>query len=79
MAHGFMRAEFGAAESHRFELLRYTREGEGRYELLQSTTDIKRPRQAVEDIGSYVSEVMNLFERIYRERKLEPMPTAETK
>jgi hypothetical protein len=79
MAHGFMRAEFGKGGSHRFELLRYTREGEGKYELLQSTTDITRLRQAVEDIGSYVSDVMNLFERIYRERKLEPMPTAETK
>jgi hypothetical protein len=74
MAHGFMRAEFDRAGNHRFELLRYTREGEGKYELLQSTTDITRLRQAVEDIGSYVSEVMTLFERIYREKKLEPMP-----
>ena len=41
---------------------------------MQSTTDIFRLRNAVEDIGSYVNDVMNLFERIYREKKLEPMP-----
>jgi hypothetical protein len=77
-AHGFMRTEFDRGGNHRFELLRYTREGEGKYELLQSKTDITRLRHAVEDIGSYVSEVMALFERIYREKKLEPMPTPET-
>ena len=74
MAHGFMRAEFDPAGNHRFELLRYAREGEGKYHLMQSTTDIFRLRNAVEDIGSYVNDVMNLFERIYRQKKLEPMP-----
>ena len=76
MAHGFMRAEVDRAGNHRFQLLRYTREGDGKYELIQSTTDITRLEQAVNDIGSYVNEVMNLFERMYREKKLEPMPTA---
>jgi hypothetical protein len=74
MAHGFMRAEFDRAGNYRFELLRYARDGEGKYQLMQSTTDIFRLRNAVEDIGSYVNDVMNLFERIYREKKLEPMP-----
>jgi hypothetical protein len=74
MAHGFMRAEVDKVGNHRFQLLRYTREGEGKYELMQSTTDIPRLKQAVSDIGSYVGEVMNLFERMYREKKLEPMP-----
>ncbi|MGO9700859.1 MAG: hypothetical protein ACLPX7_16520 [Xanthobacteraceae bacterium] len=75
MAHGFMRAEVDRAGNHRFQLLRYTREGEGKYTLMQSTTDIPRLKQAVNDIGSYVNEVMSLFERMYREKKLEPMPT----
>lgn len=79
MAHGFMRAEFDRAGNHRFELLRYTREGEGKYQLMQNTTDIPRLRNAVEDIGSYLNDVMNLFERIYREKKLEPVPTAASK
>jgi hypothetical protein len=74
MAHGFMQAEVSREGSHRFQLLRYTREGEGKYQLMQSTTDIPRLKQAVSDIGSYVREVINLFERIYREKRLEPMP-----
>jgi hypothetical protein len=74
MAHGFMRAEVDRAGNHRFQLLRYMREGEGKYKLMQSTTDIPRLKQAVKDIGSYVNDVMNLFEHIYREKKLEPMP-----
>jgi hypothetical protein len=60
------RAEVDRAGNHRFQLLRYTREGDGKYELMQSTTDITRLKQAVNDIGSYVNEVMNLFERMYR-------------
>jgi hypothetical protein len=75
MAHGFMRAEFGREGSHRFQLLRYTREGDGKYELMQGLIDIPRLKQAVNDVDSYVKEVMNLFERMYREKKLEPMPT----
>jgi hypothetical protein len=75
MAHGFMRAEVDKVGNHRFQLLRYTREGEGKYELMQSTTDISRLKQAVSDIGSYVDEVINLFERMYCEKKLEPIPT----
>jgi hypothetical protein len=58
MAHGFMRAELDRAGNHRFELLRYTREGEGKYQLIRSTTDIPRLRNAVEDIGSYVNELI---------------------
>jgi hypothetical protein len=72
MAHGFMRLEVGRAGSHRFQLLMYTQRDDGKYELMQSTIDIPRLKQAVKDIDSYVSEVMNLFERIYREKKLEP-------
>lgn len=75
MAHGFMRAEIDRAGNHRFQLLRYTREGDGEYKLLQGTTDMLRLKHAVDDIGSYVNEVMNLFERMYREKRLEPMPT----
>ena len=76
MAHGFMRAEVDRAGNYHFQLLRYTREGEGKYELMQSTTDISRLKHAVNDIGSYVNEVMNLFERMYRDKNLEPMPAA---
>lgn len=74
MAHGFMRAEMDRVGNHRFELLRYTREGEGKYELKIGSIDIPRLKQAADDINSYVTDVMNLFERIYREKKLEPMP-----
>ena len=79
VAHGFMRAEFDRAGNHRFKLLRYTKEGEGKFKMMMATTDISRLKQAVDDLGSYVNDVMNLFERIYREKKLEPMPTEASK
>jgi hypothetical protein len=72
MAHGFMRVDFDKLGNHRFELLRYQREAEGKYTLLSATTDIARLRDAAEHITDYVSGVHNLFVRIYRENKLEP-------
>ena len=72
MAHGFMRMDMDKNGNHRFELLRYDREGEGKFTLRSATTDIERLRQAVADMDEYVSHVIRLFERIYRERKLEP-------
>ena len=74
MVHGFMRAEVDKVGNHRFQLLRYTREDVGKYKLLQATTDIPRMKQSLGDIDKYVHEVMDLFERIYREKKLEPKP-----
>jgi hypothetical protein len=74
MAHGFMSMDMDRQGNHRFELLRYEREAEGQFTLLRATIDIERLRQAVADIGEYVSHVMRLFERIYREKKLEPKP-----
>jgi hypothetical protein len=72
MTHGFMSMELDKLGRHQFELLRYVREGEEKFILLRGTTDIERLRQAVVDIGEYVSHVIRLFERIYREKKLEP-------
>jgi hypothetical protein len=72
MTHGFIRMETGSHGNHRFEMLRYNREEEGKFKLLMGTTDIERLRQAVADMDEYVSHVIRLFERIYREKKLEP-------
>jgi hypothetical protein len=41
--------------------------------MMSARADIVRLRQAAEDMGGYVNNVINLFERIYREKKLEPM------
>jgi hypothetical protein len=73
MTHGFMRMDVGKDGAQRFEFLRYVREGQGKFQMMRARTDIVRLRQAVEDIGGYVHNVMNLFERIYREKNLEPM------
>lgn len=75
MVHGFMRVEVDKAGNHRFQLLRYTREEVGRHKLMQATTDIPRMKDSLSNIDKYVHEVMNLFERIYREKNLEPMAT----
>jgi hypothetical protein len=74
MAHGFMRMDVDKAGDHRFEFLRYVREGEGKFQMMSAKTAIHRLRQEVEDIGGYTNNVIKLFERIYREKHLEPMP-----
>jgi hypothetical protein len=73
MAHGFMRMDVDNTGGHRFEFLRYVREDQGKFQMMSAKTDICRLQQAVTDIGSYVRDVINLFERIYREKKLEPI------
>jgi hypothetical protein len=76
MAHGFMRLDTDKLGNHRFELLRYTREADGKFTLLTAKTDIIRLRDAAEHITEYVSNVLKLFERTYREKKLEPQTWA---
>jgi hypothetical protein len=71
MAHGFLTLTTDRKGNHEFEFRRYQRDGEGKFSLLMVKTTIERLRQAVDDIGQYVSHVMRLFERIYRERGLE--------
>jgi len=72
MTHGFLRLTTDKKGNHQFEFLRYQRDGEGKFKLLSAKTTIERLRQAAGDIGEYVSHVIKLFERIYREQKLEP-------
>jgi hypothetical protein len=74
MAHGFLRLTIDKKGNHQFEFLRYQREGEGKFTMLSGRGTIEQLREAVNDIGQYVSHVMRLFERIYREKKLEPKP-----
>jgi hypothetical protein len=74
MAHGFMSLEV----DHRFAFLRYVPAGKGKFTMKSGQADIERLRQAVEDIGAYVSDTVRLFERIYREQKLEPKPPQES-
>jgi hypothetical protein len=74
MTHGFLSLTVDRKGNHQFEFLRYQREGEGKFTLLRGTTTIERLRQATNDIGEYVSHVIRLFERIYREKRLEPKP-----
>jgi hypothetical protein len=74
MAHGFLSLTVDRKGNHQFEFLRYQRDGEGKFTLLSGKTTIERLREAADNIGQYVSHVIRLFERIYREKKLEPKP-----
>jgi hypothetical protein len=74
MTHGFLSLTMDRKGNHQFEFLRYQRDGEGKFTLLSGKTSIERLRQAADDIGEYVSHVIRLFERIYREKELEPKP-----
>jgi hypothetical protein len=72
MAHGFLSLTTDKKGNHQFEFLRYQREAPGKFNLLSAKTDIVRLRQAVEEISDYVSRVIRLFQRVYREKSLEP-------
>jgi hypothetical protein len=74
MTHGFLRLDTDRNGNHQFEFLRYQRDGEGTFTLLSSKATIERLRQAADNIEEYVSHVIRLFARIYREKKLEPKP-----
>jgi hypothetical protein len=74
LAHGFLSLTTDKKGNHQFEFLRYQRDGEGKFTRLAAKTTIERLRQAADDIGQYVSQVIRLFEKIYREQKLEPKP-----
>jgi hypothetical protein len=74
MTHGFLSLTMDRKGNHQFEFLRYQRDGEGKFTLLSGKTSIERLGQAADDIGEYVSHVIRLFERIYREKELEPKP-----
>lgn len=71
MTHGFLSLTMDKQRNHQFEFRRYQRDGEGKFTLLNGKTTIDELRQAADDIGQYVSHVIRLFERIYREKKLE--------
>lgn len=74
MAHGFLSLTVDRKGNHQFEFLRYVREGDGKYNMMSAKTTIERLREAASDVGEYVSSFIRLFERIYREKKLEPKP-----
>jgi hypothetical protein len=72
ITHGFLSLTTDRKGTHQFEFLRYQREGKGKFTMLSAKTTIERLRQAANDIGGYVSHAIRLFERIYREQRLEP-------
>ena len=62
MAHGFMSLTTDKKDNHRFEFLRYHREGDGKFTLISAKTTVERLRQAAGDITEYVSNAVRLFE-----------------
>ena len=71
MTHGFLSLEVDKQDNHKFEFRRYQRESSGQFNLLTAHTTIERLKEAANDITEYVSNTVRLFERIYREQKLE--------
>jgi len=71
MAHGFLTLTTDRKDNHQFEFLLYQRKAEGVFTLLSARTTISSLREAAEHITEYVSNAVKLFERIYREQKLE--------
>jgi hypothetical protein len=77
MTHGFLSLTVDRKGNHEFEFLRYVRGGEGKFNLMRGIATIEHLRAAANDTGKYVSDVIRLFERIYREKKLESKPIEE--
>ena len=71
MAHGFISLVTDKAGQHLLEFLRYQREGDGQFVLMKATSTVQRLQQAADDITKYVQQTVKLFERIYKEKKLE--------
>jgi hypothetical protein len=72
MAHGFVTLVTDKAENHLLEMLMYQRQGEGKFQLFKATTTLPRLIQASADITRSVQSAVTLFERIYRDKGLEP-------
>jgi hypothetical protein len=71
MAHGFLTVTVDRLGNHQFEFRRYRRDGDGKFTLLSAKTTMPRLREAADHITQYVEEVLQLFRRIYHEKKLE--------
>jgi hypothetical protein len=71
MAHGFLTLTTDKKGNHEFEFLRYHRESEGKFTLMGAKTTVPRLKEAADHITEYVGSAVRLFERIYREKKLE--------
>lgn len=71
MAHGFLTLTTDRKGNHQFEFLRYEGEGEGKFKLLQGTTEVPRLRAAADDITKCTERAVELFRTIYREKELE--------
>jgi hypothetical protein len=71
MAHGFLSLTTDKKGNHQFEFLRYERQGEGDFQLLQGKTEVARLRAMADHIMEYTDRAVDLCRRIYLEKGLE--------
>ena len=71
MSHGFMTLTTDRKGKHQIEFRRYERQGDGKFTLMSAKMTVESLRQAAGEMIQYVSKAIRLFERIYREQKLE--------
>jgi hypothetical protein len=76
LSHGFLTLNVDHAGNHRFEYRMYQR-SDGSFTLMGGTTTIERLRAAAEHMTAYVETSVELFKRIYREQKVEPVSPIE--
>jgi hypothetical protein len=76
MAHGFMMLTTDKADNHSFVFRLYQRESSEKFNLITVETTLPR-MQAASDLSTrYVTEALQLFGRIYLEKKLDHLQTA---
>ncbi|MGL9621446.1 hypothetical protein QRQ56_25860 [Bradyrhizobium sp. U531] len=71
MAHGFLMLTTDKKGQHKFDMMLYQREGEGKFNRLDVETNIERLRASADHIVEYVKRAVALFSKIYSEKKLE--------
>jgi hypothetical protein len=72
MSHGFLTLHVDLVGNHQFEYRMYQRGPDG-FALMGGTTTIERLRGAAQHLTAYVERAIDLFKRIYKEQKVEPV------
>lgn len=71
MAHGFVTLTTDRHDNHMFDFRLYQRNSKNNFQLLQVYLDISHMEYNAESIRLYVNRAVDLFSRIYLEKRLE--------
>jgi len=71
MVHGFLMLITDKSNNHVFEMRRYQRSGDGKFERVEVETNISKMLAIADEITAHVQKAIRLLSRIYLEKRLE--------